>query len=276
MSEYLGRRASTWQLGEIDFDAIDTDLVRNDEYLFYLLASASFVEIMSELYACNLADHYRENSALVTWLEESWQREETQHGKAFKAYVTAVWPDFDWEGAYSSFAAEYAAICTTSELEPSQALEMVARCVVEMGTSTLYRALHHYTREPVLRRLLSNIKADEVRHFGEFRHFFREYNRAENNGVWEVARTMWTRITEIRGEDTYIAFKHVYLQRNPDLTFQHEIWTGFMKRVNFLAHLHYPYRMAVDMLLSPLPIPQPFKNLLRYPMILLARATLFR
>ena len=276
MSESTGKGRNTWQLDAIDFGAIQTDLVRNDEHLFYLLASASFVEIDAELYARNLADHYRENSAVVDWLEAVWRREEIQHGKAFKAYIKAVWPDFDWEGAYSDFAAEYATVCTTSELEPSKALEMVARCVVEMGTSTLYRSLHHYAREPVLRQLLANIKADEVRHFGEFRRFFREYNRTENNGFWKVAHTMWKRIIEIRSEDSYIAFKHVYMWRNPDRAFEPAAWARYLKQVHLQARLHYPFRMAVDMLLSPLPVLQPFKTLLRFPLIFLARATFFR
>ena len=276
MNELLEKNHSAWQLKDIDFSAIRKELVRDDEHLFYLLASASFVEILSELYAKNLIDHYHGNTAVVSWLEQRWQREEVQHGKAFKAYVQAVWPEFDWERAYADFAAEYATICTAEELEPSQALEMVARCVVEVGTASFYQSLHHYTREPVLRQLLANIKADEVRHFTIFRHHFKEYNRAEGNGAWKVGRAMWHRMLDIRAEDSYIAFKHVYSQRNPDIVFHDQIWEKFLKRLNGLARLNYPYRMAVEMLLSPVALPVALKRLMRPSLIFLARFALFK
>lgn len=276
MHESLEKNHSTWQLREIDFSAIRKELVHDDEDLFYLLASASFVEILSELYAKNLIDHYRDNGAVVSWLEQRWQREEVQHGNAFKAYVQAVWPEFDWDGAYAGFVTEYAAICTVAELEPSQALEMVARCVVEVGTASFYQSIYHYTHEPILRQLLANIKTDEVRHFTEFRRYFKEYNQCEGNGAWRVGRVMWHRMLDIRAEDSYIAFKHVYSWRNPNAVFHDGIWEQFLKRLHTLARLNYPYRMAVEMILSPLSLPNMLKHLLRPPLISLARFALFR
>lgn len=265
-----------WQLKEIDFSAIRKEWVRDDDDLFYLLASASFVEILSELYAQNLIDHYQGDAQVVRWLQERWQREEVQHGRAFKAYVQAVWPEFDWEGAYADFVQEYSALCTVEELEPSQALEMAARCVVETGTATFYHSLTRYTREPVLRQILANIKSDEVRHFTEFRHHFRKYNREEANSAWQVSRAMWRRMGEIRGEDSYIAFKHVYSRRHPELAFDDKIWHQFLRKLNRLARVNYPYRMAIDMLLAPLALSSVAKRLLRPPLFLLARYALFR
>lgn len=265
-----------WHLGDVDFGAIRKDWVRGDEDLFYLLASASFVEILSELYAQNLIDHYRGDEQFVRWLHDRWQREEVQHGRAFKAYVQAVWPEFPWEAAYADFVREYGAICTVAELEPSQALEMAARCVVETGTATFYQSLKHYTREPVLREILTHIKSDEVRHFTEFRHHFRKYNRHEANSTWQVSRAMWRRMGEIRGEDSYIAFKHVYAWRHPGRPFDDKIWQQFLRKLNTLARVNYPYRMAIDMLLAPLALSQFAKKLLRPPLFLLARHTLFR
>ena len=265
-----------WHLTEIDFTAIRKEWVRQDEDLFYLLASASFVEILSELYAQNLIDHYQGDDQVVRWLKNQWQREEVQHGHAFKAYVQAVWPEFDWDAAYADFVREYSALCTVEELEPSQALEMAARCVVETGTATFYQSLTHYTREPVLRQILANIKSDEVRHFTEFRHHFRKYNREEAKNAWQVGRAMWRRMGEIRGEDSYIAFKHVYAWRNPGWPFEDKIWRHFLRKLNSLARINYPYRMAIDMLLAPLALSRFAKRLLRPPLFVLARYALFR
>ena len=50
---------------------------------------------------------------------------------------------------------------------------LAARCVVETGTATYYRALEQATDEPVLRDLTRRIANDEVRHY---KHFFRHFN----------------------------------------------------------------------------------------------------
>ena len=75
-----------------------------------------------------------------------------------------MWPEFSWERAFGGFYSEYAAACTQEELEPSRALEMAARCVVETGTSTLYQTLNTYATEPVLKQITAHLKSDEVRH----------------------------------------------------------------------------------------------------------------
>ena len=43
-----------WRVEDIDFSLVQSELVRDDEQLFYLLVSASFVEILADLYADNL------------------------------------------------------------------------------------------------------------------------------------------------------------------------------------------------------------------------------
>ena len=45
----VNRRRQEWRLEDIPFDAIDAASVRDDEFLFLLLASASFVEILYAL-----------------------------------------------------------------------------------------------------------------------------------------------------------------------------------------------------------------------------------
>ena len=260
-----------WRLEDVDFNAIRREMVSSDERLFYLLASASFVEILSELYTENLIAHYQENRDATLWLKETWQREEVQHGRSFKAYVQSVWPEFDWEKSFAGFMAEYAQLCSVANLESSRALEMVARCVVETGTSTLYRCLHDYAEEPVLKQILANIKADEVRHFGQFRHLFIEHNRIEKRGALPIFHVILKRMREIDGEDGYIAFKHAYLCRsncpgNLDLE-----WRRFKSGLNALIVRHYPFNMAIEMLFSLVPLPVFPKKLLEGLLIRLAR-----
>lgn len=260
---------------EINYGGIDTAKIRHDERLFYLLTSASFVEILSELYTENLVLYYRDDPEASGWLKETWQSEEMQHGRALRAYVRAVWPEFDWDAAYKGFAEEYGAMCTESELEESKALEFAARCIVETGTSTLYRCLHDYATEPVLKQLLANIKADEVRHFSVFLKMFRAYNAREGKNSFAVWGALWRRVLEIRGDDSLVAFRHAWIGRHPGEEFREEDWLRFSKDVGRWARLHYPYHMAVQMLLAPLPTPEFVKKLLAPPLRLTVKLAMF-
>ena len=154
-----------WTLESLDFNRIDIPRVRQNEDLFFLLCSSSFVESGSDLYTHNLVEHFAGDEALQTWLSQHWEHEELQHGRALAAYVKAVWPEFDWDKGFAAFWAEYGAVCTSEQLETSRGLELAARCVVETGTASLYRALNDITDEPVLKQLTGHIKSDEqLRH----------------------------------------------------------------------------------------------------------------
>lgn len=256
----IERGQRNWKLEDLDFGAIRKNLAAGDESLFYLLASASFVEILSELYTANLIEHYRGDADAARWLEETWVQEEVRHGQALKGYVRAVWPEFDWEMSFSRFSEEYGRLCSMENLEPSRALEMAARCVVETGTSTLYRCLYDYVEEPVLKQLLANIKADEVRHYAMFRRLFAEHNRTEGKGFISVLHVVWKRLIEIRGEDGHIAFKHAYLGRGNNPEHLDREWKKFRKGLRQLMARHYPFNMAVEMLLSFVPLAHPLKK----------------
>ena len=129
--------------------------------MFFLLMSASFIETGSDTYATNLAEHYAAWPEVASWLKDHWEAEELQHGQALRAYVEAVWPDFPWQQAYDSFFAEYSQLCTMEELYSDQRLEMVARCVVETGTTAYYHTLRELSDEPVLTQLLGHIRNDK-------------------------------------------------------------------------------------------------------------------
>jgi hypothetical protein len=228
------------------------------------------VEILADTYGTNLVEHFRGDPELTDWLDEHWQREEVQHGRAIKMYVQAVWPEFDWDAAYSTFLSQYASLCTVEQLEPHKALELISRCVIETGTSSFYRALQHYVREPVLCGLIDNIKTDEAAHYSQFRRYFNVYNAVERHGAGAVIATIWRRLTEIRGEDAYIAFKTAYAARHPTQPFRESDWHNFSRTVRRLARRHYPYLMAVRMLIKPIPLYEPLKKLLQWPLVGLA------
>ena len=255
-----------WSLENIDLDGIDLARVRDNEDLFLLLCSASFIESGSDLYTHNLIDHFAGDDALQAWLRDHWEHEEMQHGRALSAYVRHVWPEFDWEAGFKGFFDEYGAVCTAEELEPSRGLELAARCVVETGTASLYRALNDVTDEPVLKTLTNFIKSDEVRHYKHFYQHFRVYRERERIGRYRIFRAVLKRVNEIKSEDSDIAMRHVFDRRYPSLAGNHAEFRRITTRAQGLLKRHLPAEMTVKMLLKPLDLPARLHNALEKPL----------
>jgi hypothetical protein len=244
-----------WRIEDIDLCVIDRARVRDDETLFFLLATSSFVEIASHVYTANLARYYAGDDELLDWLRTRWEHEEIQHGRALRAYVQAVWPEFDWQTANDAFYREYSARCTLAEFEPTRGLELAARCVVETGTATYYRTIHDYTEEPVLKTITGHIKADEVRHYGHFWRFFEAYRARERPSRWRVLRAVARRVVEAFDDDGLIAFRHAFCTRYPGRTFERRHYDAFQVGSKHIIRRHFPVEMAVKMLLKPLDLP---------------------
>src|SRR5262245_27517384 len=255
MTADIGRGGNTdavhWTIGDLDLSRIEHESVRDDWFTYYLVAGASFIETAADVYTNNLVHHFPDPVAR-DWLAKRWQPEELRHGKALRAYVEAVWPDLDWEQGYAGFLEEYSLLCTMDQLEDSRTLEMAARCVVETGTATFYTAVQACAREPVLERLAGLIRREEVRHYNYFRSFHQAYQAEERVARWSVLRALYKRFTEAEQEDAYVGFKHAWFIRHPGQAFRDEHFAAFMHQVRERLRPHYPYRMAVQMVLQPL------------------------
>ena len=248
--------ALPWRLQDIDFSRLERDKVRGDDALFFLLATSALVEAATHHYASNLIDYYAGDAELATWLRAQWQPEELQHGEALRAYVEAVWPEFSWDRAFGGFYPEYAAACTQEELEPSRALEMAARCVVETGTSTLYQTLNTYATEPVLREITARLKSDEVRHYSYFYDAYRRYCAEKGRPPrWKVGRALLRRVLEAFSDDGDIAFRHAWNGRHPDRPSTPEDYKTFQKAMRERITPCLPVTMSTKMLLKPLALP---------------------
>ena len=88
----------------------------------------------------------------------------------------------------------------------SRAREMVARCVVETGTSSYYTALAEASREPVLREICERIAADEFRHYKMFYSTLKRCLAVEQIGLWARLRVAAGRIVE--SEDDELAYAY--------------------------------------------------------------------
>ncbi|BCD61009.1 MULTISPECIES: ferritin-like domain-containing protein [unclassified Nitratiruptor] len=243
-----------WHYEDIDYSKVNSKEVREYDFLFFLITSASFIEITSDVYEKNLAIFYADNKKVVDWLENVWEPEELQHGRALRKYVQSAWPDFDWDAAYERFKNEYLPLCTLDEFQPTKAKEMLARMVVETGTSTFYKAIERFSKDldaPVLGEIAHNISKDEVYHYDVFYDTYKEYNKTEKLGRDEVIKVEYDRLKMVDGEDGRIAFKAIY-ESTHDTPFRDEIYEQHKKNVAKFAKKYYPYNMAIKMLLQPL------------------------
>ncbi|HKT31447.1 MAG TPA: ferritin-like domain-containing protein [Gammaproteobacteria bacterium] len=241
-----------WTLDDIPWESIDRAALADFELLFYLVTTASFIETATDTYTRNLIGYYAGNADATAWLERHWQHEELQHGRALKRYVQTAWPDFDWDQVYRAFFAEFSANCTVEALEPGRCLEMVSRCIVEMGTASYYTALSRLSPDPVLSLLTRLIREDEIRHYKYFYHYFLQYRARERVGRWKILKAILRRLRMIDGEDSSIALKHAYGVRHPGVPFNDRLYRALQKQGRYLLGPHFPHTMSVKMTLKPL------------------------
>lgn len=253
-----------WSIDDIDFAGIDVAATKDDETLFFVLASAALIESGSDLYTSVLIDYFGPSPA-GRWLLRHWEPEEMQHGAALRRYIGMVWPEFDWDATNEGFMREYSSYCSLSALEPTPTLELVARCVVETGTAALYRSLQDYTTEPVLKRLAGLIRSDEVRHYKNFHRFFHQYNAASGHGRWPVLRALTRRLAEMRNEDADCALRHVFRQRYPGESVDSAHFRAISVAARGLVMRHIVPEMMVKMFLQPLQLPGYVRNSLQKP-----------
>lgn len=241
-----------WRLDDIPWQQIDRSAVANQELLFYLVTTASFIETTTDTYAHNLIEYYSGDAEATAWLDHHWQHEELQHGRALKKYVQSAWPEFDWDQVYAAFYTEFAATCTVEALEPSRCLEMVSRCIVEMGTASYYTTLARLSPDPVLAKLALLIREDEVHHYKYFYRYFRHYREINHPSRWKILKTILHRLRMIDGEDSSIAFKYVHAIRHPGVRFDNRLYRRVQKQVRCLMGRQFPRTMSVKMTLKPL------------------------
>ncbi|WP_457605539.1 ferritin-like domain-containing protein [Nitratifractor sp.] len=245
-----------WAMDQIPYEEIDRERIAKDRFLFKNLVIASFIEITSDVYDRNLSEFFQGDDAVVEWLNNTWEPEELQHGRSLRRYIETVWPDFDWESSYERFRERYLPLCKIELLQETRAREMLARMVVETGTSTLYQAMSRYAHdlnEPVLEELATKISRDEVYHFEAFEEAFVRYKKEEKLSRSEIVKILYARLKEINNEDVNIAYEAIGEDEN---------YEAFIQEVQGFAKKYYPYKMAIKMFMRPLGINQHAENII--------------
>ncbi|MCW3479657.1 ferritin-like domain-containing protein [Neisseriaceae bacterium JH1-16] len=254
-----------WGLDEVPWSSMAPDRLQDNEALFYLVTAASFIESGSDLYTGNLVGYFVGDDEVTAWLGQRWQVEEMRHGRVLRDYVQQAWPTFDWERAFAAFLDDYGRQCTVDAFEPTRALELAARCVVETGTATYYQALAAQAVEPVLAGIVTRIRADEISHYKHFYRYFREYCAFESPGRRRVLAVLGRRVLEARRGDGECALWHAFVERQAGTAPDRAAFQALNRRLGRQLRHHLPVEMAVKMLLRPLDLPPRFARVLERP-----------
>jgi hypothetical protein len=133
--------------------------------------------------------------------------EEVQHGDALGRWASLADPSWDYMRAFERYQKGYRLpLDAMASVRGSRTGELIARCIVETGTSSYYTALADSTAEPVLEQVCRLIAADEYRHFKLFYDHMRRYLVRERIGVLRRLRIALGRVNE--SEDDELAFAY--------------------------------------------------------------------
>ena len=194
----------SWTLDEIPWDRFDRSQL--DPEIVKLVKAASLVEYNGAAYAHHLCRIFDDDRDFQEGARH-WGAEEIQHGNALARWAKLADPEFDFEAAFDRFQAGYRVDfdCATSR-RGSRSGEMIARCMVEVGTSSYYAALRDAVQEPVLKEICRNIAADEIRHYKLFYNNLTLCLERERIGLWRRLRVAVGRIAESQDDELAYAY----------------------------------------------------------------------
>ncbi|HEY1720801.1 MAG TPA: ferritin-like domain-containing protein [Magnetospirillaceae bacterium] len=194
-----------WNLEtDIAWDAFDP--ARLDSDILKLVKAAALTEYNAARYTAYLHNVFKDDPEFQAFAK-SWQEEEEQHGRALGRYAEVADPTFDFPAAFKKFTEGYVIpVDVDGSVRGSRVGEMVARCVVETGTSSYYTAMSEATDEPVLQQLCRNIAGDEYRHYKLFLDTLRKYQPTEHLSVVERIRVAISRLRETNDDELAYAF----------------------------------------------------------------------
>lgn len=196
----LGRRKP-------DEDTRRRAMVRLNGMMFYCTGIASFVESTAPLDTSRLIRLSAGHADVRPWLENVWLPGRAEHGRRFRGYIEATWPEFEWEGAYHEFRESYGSRTASRVGPPGLALEFVARCVTETTLAVFYRTLAKSADEPELRLLTGRAAQDHAAYFSHFRSLYERIGGRRWTGLAAACRAAIVSCRSAREVDVAAAFQ---------------------------------------------------------------------
>ena len=246
-----------WTLESIDWDRFD--LLKVDPEILRNIKAAAMVERNGGDYGIYLGRVFAGDTAFVDQIA-TWVTEEVQHGMALGRWAQLADPSWDFDAAFERFRAGYKLpLDAAKSVRGIQAGEMMARCIVETGTSSYYSALKDATDEPVLRQICSRIAADEFRHY---KMFYAHMRRCLQRDRLSKLRRMWigwTRMAE--SEDDELAYAYYAANDPPSAVYDRTRATNAYARRAFPLYRVDHIQLAIAMVLKAIGLkPQGWLN----------------
>ena len=240
-----------WSIGDIAWDRFSQAAV--DPNIVLLVKAAAMVERNGTDYAVYLGRVFLDDPDF-RMASDRWAVEEVQHGDALGRWAMLADPAWDFEAAFSRYRAGYKLpLDAEASVRGSRTGELIARCMVETGTSSYYTALADATDEPVLQQICRLIAADEYRHFKLFYDHMRRYLDRERIGILSRLRIAAGRITE--SEDDELAFAFHCGNEPEGLEYRHDrCIAAYMGRAISFYRFHHVER-SMGMILKSVGLP---------------------
>ena len=206
-----------WRIEQVGWERFDPAKV--DPAVVPLVKAAAMVERNGTDYATYLNNIFHDDPDFRR-AADNWAEEEVQHGEALGRWAMLADPGWDYRAAFARYKAGFRLpLEATSSVRGSRTGELIARCMVETGTSSYYTALGDAANEPVLQQICRLIAADEYRHFKLFYDHMRRYLARERVGVLRRLAIALGRIGE--SEDDELAFAWHCGNERPGSRYEH-------------------------------------------------------
>jgi rubrerythrin len=205
-----------WKLDEVRWEAFQPRAV--DSTLLAAIKAAALVEYNAPDYVTYLKRVFHDAGDATLANIERWGAEESQHGRALGRWAETADPSFKLEEAFARFRKGYTPAHFSDQdaegsVRGSRRGEMIARCVVESGTSSYYSAIRDATDEPVLKEIAGRIAADEYRHYKLFYDTLHKQDEPDMP-FW---RKLWVAVMRVReSDDDELAYAYYCANVRPE------------------------------------------------------------
>jgi rubrerythrin len=193
-----------WRIDDVAWQGFAAE--RLDPAVVPLVKAAAMVERNGTDYAVYLNNVFRDDPEFAR-AADAWSVEEVQHGDALGRWAMLAEPGWDYLAAFARFREGYRIpLQAETSVRGSRTGELIARCMVETGTSSYYSALSEATTEPVLKSICQHIAADEHRHYKLFYTHLKKYLELDGISTFQRLRIALGRIVETEDDELACAF----------------------------------------------------------------------
>ena len=225
-----------WRVEQVNWGRFDPSKVDPD--IVPLVKAAAMVERNGDDYAIYLNRVFQDDPNFQQAID-NWAVEEIQHGDALGQWAALADPGWDDPAAFARYRAGYRIdLDVDASVRGSRTGELIARCIVETGTSSYYTALGEASAEPVLKEVCRLIAADEYRHFKLFYDHMKRYLAREDLSFLQRLKIAAGRIGE--SEDDELAFAYHCSNEPPGVPYSHDrCIAGYMGRAMGFYRFHH-------------------------------------